>query len=58
MLRSRADSLAPTVAGLCARPDAANAQAALDHIVVELSGVADPTNVVRNLNAGGIDVEP
>ena len=30
---------------------------AFDHVVVELSGVADPTNVQANLKAGGVGVE-
>ena len=52
-----AGGLAPAVKALAMRMDA-NAEAfAFDHIVVELSGVADPTNVQKNLNAGGVIVD-
>jgi G3E family GTPase len=51
-----AGQLAPAVASLAAKLNEAG-EPAFDHIVVELSGVADPTNVQRNLNGGGVLVE-
>lgn len=45
-----ASGLAPAVSDLAARE-------MFDHIVVELSGVADPTNVQNNLNGGGVTVD-
>ncbi|KAL1521859.1 hypothetical protein AB1Y20_021510 [Prymnesium parvum] len=47
--------LAPAVAALLRRTDAAG-ESAFDHVVVELSGVADPTTVEANLQAGGVAV--
>ena len=35
----------------------ADGRAAFDHVIIELSGVADPTNVISNLRAGGVSVE-
>ena len=49
-----AGGLAPAVHDLATRVDAATGAPAFDHVVVELSGVADPTNVQRNLN-GAVD---
>ena len=51
-----AGSLAPAVAALAAKTDAAG-KPSFDHVVVELSGVADPTNVQSNLNGGGVGVQ-
>ena len=51
-----AGGLAPAVLTLANRVDESGA-AAFDHVVVEMSGVADPTNVERNLNAGGVAME-
>lgn len=51
-----AGGLAPAVLTLANRVDESGA-AAFDHVVVEMSGVADPTNVESNLNAGGVAVE-
>ena len=50
-----AGELAPAVRALSERRDGSGA-ALFDHVVVELSGVADPTNVQSNLNAGGVAV--
>ena len=44
--------LAPAVRTLIERTEPA-----FDHVVVELSGVADPTNVQNNLGLGGVSVE-
>ena len=46
-----AESLAPTIDALLRRTDAATGAAALDHVVVELSGVADPSAVQARLRA-------
>ena len=51
-----AGQLAPAVASLASKVNAAG-ELAFDHVVVELSGVADPTNVQRNLNGGGVLVD-
>ena len=48
--------LAPAVRALSEQTDASG-KSRFDHIVVELSGVADPTNVERNLNIGGVAVD-
>ena len=50
-----AGELAPAVASL--RDRRVNNKPAFDHVVVELSGVADPTNVQANLKAGGVGVD-
>jgi len=50
-----AGDLAPAVRALTERRDACGAPS-FDHIVIELSGVADPLNVQNNLLAGGISV--
>eukprot|EP00966_Prymnesium_polylepis_P177502 4110710-Prymnesium_polylepis.1 len=46
--------LAPAVAALIDRTD--DGLPVFDHVVVEMSGVADPTNVETNLGAGGVSV--
>ena len=51
-----AGELAPAVASLRDRRADGGAPA-FDHVVVELSGVADPTNVQANLKAGGVGVD-
>ena len=51
-----AGELAPAVASLRDRRVDDGAPA-FDHVVVELSGVADPTNVQSNLKAGGVGVD-
>ena len=50
-----AENLAPTIGALLRRTDAQTGGAALDHVVVELSGVADPSAVQasRRLGRGG-----
>ena len=50
-----AENLAPTIDALLRRTDAQTGGAALDHVVVELSGVADPSAVQasRRLGRGG-----
>ena len=52
-----ADNLAPAVASFAARADLETGEPAFDHIVVEMSGVADPSNVERNLVGGGVSVD-
>ena len=52
-----AGGLAPAVRQLASRVDESTGKCAFDHVVVELSGVADPTNVQKNLNGGGVDVD-
>ena len=47
---SAAGDLVPAVAALIERNE-------FDHIVIELSGVADPMNVQRSLDVGGIAVD-
>ena len=52
-----AGGLAPAMQELMTRVDESTGDAAFDHVVVELSGVADPTNVQRNLNGDGVAVD-
>jgi hypothetical protein len=52
-----AENLAPTIDALLRRTDALTGGAALDHVVVELSGVADPSAVQARLMAAGILVD-
>ena len=50
------ENLAPTVRALQNREDA-QGRPALDHVVIELSGVADPSSVQGRLAAEGLQVE-
>ena len=52
-----AENLAPTIDALQRRTDPATGAAALDHVVVELSGVADPTAVQARLLGSGLLVD-
>ena len=52
-----AENLAPTIDALLRRTDPTTGGAALDHVVVELSGVADPSAVQARLMAAGILVD-
>ena len=52
-----AENLAPTIDALLRRTDAQTGGAALDHVVVELSGVADPTAVQARLLGSGLLVD-
>lgn len=52
-----ADGLAPAVRMLANRVDGSTGRRAFDHVVIELSGVADPTVVQRNLDLSGVSIE-
>ena len=49
---SAAGDLAPAIAALLARDDPP-----FDHIIIELSGIADPANVQRSLSIEGLAVD-